>query len=229
MKSANVHDGGKPSKQQHEARRPSSSPTRLPSSAVPPIGAEVEQGRWASCEASALPEAPVAERRRPEPTHPDEPRTGVVRRMSVRSIERESGVTRRPSSRAESVGKRRAKVPDESRSSASPADWRCLEWGQAPKERRPKRNSKVTIVQLSSGGNLVRQNGPAAWLPDAGDFVHRMSRLVAQGLGFDRCLSVCLRSSSAALSITEAGDGQVVAVSGPLASMTHVLRRAGLE
>jgi hypothetical protein len=227
MKSAKAKGGGTSSKQPHEARRPGESHTRLASTAVPPIGSEVQQGHWARCEESSPPQAPVAERRRPEPVRPDEPRTGVVRRMNVGARERESGLIRRPPSRAESAGKLHADAVH-ARSTANAADWRCLEWGQAPKERRLKRNSKVTIVQLSSG-DLVRQNGPDEWLPEAGDFVHRMSRLIAQGLGFDRCRSVCLRSPSAALSITEAGNAKVMAVSGPLASMSHVLRRAGLE
>jgi hypothetical protein len=229
MKSANATSGGTPSKQPHEARRPSESHTRLPDASAPTIGTEVKQGLWARCEESTPPEAPVAERRRSEPASPDEPRTGVVRRMNVGTSERQSGLIRRPTGRAESAGKLRSDATHESRSAGTSADWRCLEWDRAPKERRPKRNSKVTIVQLSSSGDLVRQNGPDEWLPQAGDFVHRMSRLVAQGLGFHRCHSVCLRSSSAALTITEAGDAKVMVVSGPLASMSRVLRRAGLE
>lgn len=228
MKSANVTFGGTPSKNQHEAGRPSESHSRLTSAVPARVGAEVQRGRWARCEDAALPEAPSAEPRPRALARPEEPRTGVVRRMNVRSRERESGLIRRPPSRAESVGPLPAEVA-RAREAGTPADWRCLEWGQASKERRPKRNSKVTIVQLSNGGDLVRQNGPDTWLPEAGDFVHRMSQLVAQGLGFERCRSVCLRSPSAALSVTLAGDSKVVAVSGPLTSMTHVLRRAGLE
>jgi hypothetical protein len=87
----------------------------------------------------------------------------------------------------------------------------------------------VTIVQLSKNGDLLRQNGPDAWLPEAGDFVQRMSRLLAQGLGFRRCRSVCLKGASAVLAVTEAGDSHVVAVSGPVRSLGNVLRRAGLE
>jgi hypothetical protein len=83
-------------------------------------------------------------------------------------------------------------------------------------------------VQLSSGGDLVRQNGPDAWLPEAGDFMHRMAGLVAQGLGFDQCRSLCLKSPNAVLTVAEAGPN-VVAVTGPVGSMTNVLRRAGLE
>jgi hypothetical protein len=229
MKSANAKSGGTPSKQPHEARRPSESHTRLSDAAVPPASTEIQQGRWARCEEGTPPEALVAEQRRSEPVRPDEPLTGVVRRMNARTSERRSGLIRRSSSRAESAGTLRADAPHDARSAAPSADWRCLEWDRAPKERRPKRNSKVTIVQLSNGGDLVRQNGPDEWLPEAGDFVHRMSQLVAQGLGFQRCRSVCLRSSSAALTITEAGNAKVMAVSGPLASMSHVLRRAGLE
>ncbi|HTV23660.1 MAG TPA: hypothetical protein VMG12_33450, partial [Polyangiaceae bacterium] len=120
---------------------------------------------------------------------------------------------------------------ERARSEAAPgsSEWRCLEeWGQPSKERR-MRSSKVTIVQLSKNGDLVRQNGPDAWLPEAGDFIQRMSRLLAHGLGFERCRSLCLKGASSVLTITEAGDTKVVAVSGPARSMANVLRRAGLE
>jgi hypothetical protein len=108
--------------------------------------------------------------------------------------------------------------------------WRCLEaWTQPSKERRQQRDAKVTIVQLSTNGDLIRQNGPDTWLPEAGDFVQRMSRLLAQGLGFERCRSVCLKGASSVLTVTEAGETNVVAVTGPVRSMANVLRRAGLE
>jgi len=112
----------------------------------------------------------------------------------------------------------------------SSSEWRCLEtWSQPIKQRRQRRNAKVTIVQLSKHGDLIRQNGPDAWLPEASDFVQRMSGLLAQGLGFERCRSVCLKGASSVLQVTEAGDTHVVAVSGPARSMANVLRRAGLE
>jgi hypothetical protein len=107
--------------------------------------------------------------------------------------------------------------------------WRCLEWGQPSREERPRRNPKVTIVQLSANGELVRQNGPEEWLPEAGDFMHRMSALVARGLGFERCRSICLKSPSAALAVSEAAEGKTMVVSGPHRSLANVLRRAGLE
>lgn len=91
------------------------------------------------------------------------------------------------------------------------------------------RNTKVTIAQLSRNGDLIRQNGPDVWLPEAADFVQRMSRLLAQGLGFERCRSVCLKGSSSVLTVTEAGDTKVVAVTGPVRSMAKVLERAGIE
>ena len=53
--------------------------------------------------------------------------------------------------------------------------------------------------------------------------------LLAQGLGFERCRSVCLKGASSALTVTEAGDTKVVVVNGPVRSMANVLRRAGLE
>jgi len=56
-----------------------------------------------------------------------------------------------------------------------------------------------------------------------------MALLVAQGLGFDRCPSVCLRSATGVVSVSEAGPANIVGVSGPIRQMSNVLRRAGLE
>jgi hypothetical protein len=78
-------------------------------------------------------------------------------------------------------------------------------------------------------GRLIRQTGESSWLPEAGDFVHRMALLVAQGLGYDRCRGVCLRNQTAVLSVVEAGPTKVVAVAGPASQMPNVLRRMGLE
>jgi hypothetical protein len=218
MKSANFTFGGKPSK---KLRDTGPNDTRSASARTWRESVELERGRWASCGEIAPPQAPIAAR---EAARPEEPRTGVVRRMHVAPSQLESG----PLPSREPSGKLRVARPHEDSSGSPTSNWRCLEWGQSSQERRPRRDSKVTIVQLSPGGDLLRQNGPATWLPDAGDFVHRMSRLVAQGLGFDRCRALYLRSSNAVLTVAEAGD-QVIAVSGPVRSMTNVLRRAGLE
>jgi hypothetical protein len=163
----------------------------------------MERGRWGRCE-DDTPEPPAPA---PVSRGAEEPRTGVVRRLNP------------PRERS-----REAQRTNDS------GDWRCLEaWSQPSKVRRSRRNAKVTIVQLSKNGDLIRQNGPDAWLPEAGDFVQRMSRLLAQSLGFERCRSLCLKGQSSALSITEAGDSKIVAVSGPSSSMANVLRRAGIE
>jgi hypothetical protein len=240
MKSSPLSFGGAPAKQQQRQHGPSQSQTRVSASA----DAGVERGRWASCEGTAVPEAPVvrarqadptpaartrSERRAEVPASADEPRTGVVRRVDFTSGERGASARSAPASGRRQQQPSSLGAPGSSELTAgSSGDWSCLEWGRPAKERRGKRNSKVTIVQLSSGGDLVRQNGPDAWLPEAGDFMHRMAGLVAQGLGFEQCRSLCLKSASAVLTVAEAGPN-VVAVSGPVGSMTNVLRRAGLE
>jgi hypothetical protein len=176
---------------------------------------------WGRCEEEAPAPAPPAPA---QSASKEEPRTGVVRRFSLRS--RASLPAARPAP-SPIEGREHAR---ESQPAGSPGEWRCLEaWSQPSKERRQRRSAKVTIVQLSMNGDLIRQNGPDAWLPEAGDFVQRMSRLLAQGLGFERCRSVCLKSASSVLGVTEAGENRVVAVTGPVRSMTNVLRRAGLE
>jgi len=110
--------------------------------------------------------------------------------------------------------------------------WSCLEWkapAKRPRRSRPEATSaKVTIVQLSIEGDLLRQNGPDGWLPEAGDFMHRMSTLLARSLGFDECRSLCLRNENAVLAVSSVGSSKVVAVSGPARSMANVLRRVGL-
>jgi hypothetical protein len=150
------------------------------------------------------------------------------RAASAEVPERESGLLERTAAPSGANGKARAGRPSENLGGGVDG-WRCLTWDRTKQERRVTSRSKVTIVQLSQSGDLVRQNGPDAWLPDAGDFVHRMARLVAHGLGFERCRSLCLRGQQTVLAVSEAGDKRLVAVSGPLRSMTNVLRRAGLE
>jgi hypothetical protein len=207
MKSADFKLAGMPSERNERARRPGESQVR-----------------------------PQLRHARPSAS-PDEPSTGVVRRVEParavsvpapaprqqhgRSLNGDSQILRREDGKGESAARQSA---DE-----DVRAWRCLEWGQPSREERPRRNPKVTIVQLSSSGELVRQNGPEAWLPEAGDFMHRMSALVARGLGFERCRSICLKSPSAALAISETAEGKTMIVSGPHRSLSNVLRRAGLE
>jgi hypothetical protein len=159
----------------------------------------------------------------------EELRTGVVRKVVVPAglspaLPSQSGVGLCSES-SETRGSRDAAREDM-------RAWRCLEWADRPSQRPAKpnsKNSKVSIVQLSMSGRLLRQTGPSQWLPEASDFVHRMALLVAQGLGFDHCRAVCLRNQSAVLSVTEAGPTKIVAVSGPPRQMPNVLRRMGLE
>jgi hypothetical protein len=107
-----------------------------------------------------------------------------------------------------------------------------LEWKAPGKpQRRPRPEpaaAKVTIVQLSGAGELLRQNGPDGWLPEASDFMHRMSTLLARSLGFAECRSLCLRNESAVLAVSSVGSSKVVAVSGPARSMANVLSRVGM-
>ena len=234
MKPANAPSSGAPTAPQARTARSSESHTRFagaPTSSAgvtpsPAASGPIQHARWGRCEEDAMPEAPEAPLSRSSSSS-EEPRTGVVRVMSRR--QGQSGA-RAVARAAQAPGEPRSERPRSERSSSGPSGWRCLEeWGQPSKERRMRRSSKVTIVQLSRNGDLIRQNGPDAWLPEAGDFMQRMSRLLAQGLGFERCRSLCLKGASSVLTVTEAGDTKVVAVSGPSASMGNVLRRAGLE
>jgi hypothetical protein len=236
MKPANAPSSGAPtapdalnlrsSESQTRFSRARSSSTGAP--APPAASGSSQHAGWGRCEEDAMPEAPEAPLSRASASS-EEPRTGVVRVMGRR--EGQSGaraVERAPA--ALPASEQRPERPRRERSKSSASEWRCLEaWSQPTKERRMRRSSKVTIVQLSRNGDLIRQNGPDAWLPEAGDFMQRMSRLLAQGLGFESCRSLCLRGASSVLTVTEAGDTKVVAVSGPTGSMGNVLRRAGLE
>lgn len=226
MSSTNASPGGTPPAQHARTRRSGESHTRFESPArfesPPAPSAPQQHGGWARCEDDTPPASPAT--RSLERASGEEPRTGVVRRLQFRSGARPACPGHeQPPSRARAEQR-------ETRPERSANDWRCLEeWAQPAKERRARRNAKVTIVQLSQNGELVRQNGPDAWLPEAGDFIQRMSRLLAQGLGFERCRSLCLKGTSSVLTVTEAGATKVVAVSGPVRSMGNVLRRAGLE
>lgn len=199
------HARSRPSGDNQTRSRGAPAPSATPSTAT-------KQGPWGRCEEDTpAPVLPVSAR-----ASAKEPRTGVVRRVAFRA--------------GPAPAQERTEPARESQPARSSSEWRCLEaWNQPSKERRQRRNAKVTIVQLSKNGDLIRQNGPDAWLPEAGDFVQRMSRLLAQGLGFERCRSVCLKGASSVLTVTEAGDTKVVIVNGPARSMANVLRRAGIE
>jgi hypothetical protein len=79
------------------------------------------------------------------------------------------------------------------------------------------------------GVSLLRQRGTEEWLPDSAKFVHRLSQLVAHGLGFERCVEACLRGRDAVLAVSAASSGTIVAVTGPAERFQNVLRRVGLE
>ena len=168
-----------------------------------------------------------------EPATREEPRTGVVRKVDVQPAVGSGKVGRastRPSpSRVVPRGDvgERPSLPAES--SSDSGTWRCLEWGEKSRPRSAKRSSEVSVVQLSTSGKLLRKRGPDEWLPEAGDFVHRMALLVAQGLGFDDCTAVHLRGSANAISVSHAGPAKVVGIAGPLRQLSKVLRRVGLE
>jgi hypothetical protein len=229
MKSANATFGRTLSKKPSDQRAAAESQTRPTSMRSAGDGADVERGHWARCEQGTPPAVQGGELQSREAPSSDEPRTGVIRRADAASTERKSGVVERPVARRPSTGKLRPTRPRGAGNGVRAGDWRCLEWGQPSRQRRMNENPKVTIAQLSQSGELLRQNGPAAWLPEAADFMHRMARLVAQGLGKTSCRSLCLRSTNAVLTVTEASESKVIAVSGPMRSMTNVLRRAGLE
>ena len=137
----------------------------------------------------------------------EEPRTGVVRKLNA------------------AVSSARPRRPSGVRSKR---DWRCLE-PSAPERRPSERPSNVSIAQLSTQGERLRQSGPDEWLPEATEFVHRAALLVAQGLGFDRCRSVCLQSAAGVLSVADAGPASIVGVVGPARLLSSVLRKRGLK
>jgi len=159
-----------------------------------------------------LPEQRPSEERRPR----EEPRTGVVRKVSAQGPEPRS---------APPSAKRRSGMRLAQRNSR---DWRCLEPAQ-PEEHRPRRDSKVSIAQVSLNGECLRQSGPDEWLPEAAEFVHRVALLVAQGLGFERCRSVCLQGPEAVLQVSDAGPSTITGVAGPVRQLSNVLRTRGLK
>ncbi len=165
-----------------------------------------------------------------------EPSTGIVRKVEARArgraVSRErhekkdfaSGIVRRaPALEAHSEA-----ALDEEKSRA----WRCLEWAAVPEKAPPPSEPpapRVSIAQVTTGGDLVRQSGPDEALPETAGFIHRVATLIAQDLGFRRCRALCLRGPETALSVAQAGATKVVAVTGPVSDMGNVLRRMDLE
>jgi len=92
-----------------------------------------------------------------------------------------------------------------------------------------REDPEVTHAHLSARGELLRQRGTEEWLPDSAKFVHRLSQLVAHGLGFERCVEACLRGRNAVLAVSSAASGSIVAVTGPVQRCSNVLRRVGLQ
>jgi hypothetical protein len=237
MKRANLPFGSRKPEREPEARRPGESHTRL-ASARPLDRRAIPQRPAPAAEAGSRRPRYVADS--------EEPRTGVVRRIDVPSTRARpspaaaagagSSVARRADARGPiepASAPKPGAHPRDHRQHGGARDetraWRCLEWGQPAKEPRPRRDPEVSIAQLSATGALLRQNGPDTSLPETGEFMHKMASLIAQGFGYVRCQSVCLKAQGTALSVSEVGGAKVMAVSGPLRSMNNVLRRAGLQ
>jgi hypothetical protein len=145
-----------------------------------------------------------------DPSSPaaEEPSTGVVRRYSVAS---------------------RRRVPKRPRKASSSDGWRCLEWPPAESVRVMSPDPEVSLVQLSDDGELIQQRGSEAWLPEAAEFMARLSQLVARGLGFERCEEACLRGRDAVLCVARPARNHLVAMTGPSRCLSRVLTRVGLE
>jgi len=177
------------------------------------------------------------EQRPSEGRHPrEEPRTGVVRKASAH-LSAQSSAAQASAAQASAVppsavppsavprSKRDSGVRLAQRASSS---WRCLEPAQ-PEEHRSRSGSSVSIAQVSLEGRCLRQSGPDEWLPEAAEFVHRAALLVAQGLGFERCRSVCLQGRETVLSVSDSGPGTITGVTGPARQLANVLRSRGLK
>lgn len=106
--------------------------------------------------------------------------------------------------------------------------WRCLQ-PYPPEQQSPRRDASVSIAQVSLSGARLRQSGPDEWLPEAAEFVHRAALLVAQGLGFERCSSVCLQGPESLLQVSDAGPCTITGVSGPSWQLSNVRRARGLK
>jgi len=137
----------------------------------------------------------------------EEPRTSVVRKVDPRH----AAPSQRPSVAPSTRG------------------WRCLDSAQPAARSASERDPSISIAQVSTNGERVRHSGPDAWLPDAAEFVHRVALLVAHDLGFERCLSVCLRGPTSVLSVSDAGPTTIMSVAGPVAQLSNVLRKRGIK
>jgi hypothetical protein len=134
---------------------------------------------------------------------------------------------------------RKAELPEAGRSSDSgirpslklrrARAWRCLEADPRKPAERPSQQALISTSQLSFQGDRLRHSGPHEWLPDATEFVHRASHLIARGLGFELCRSVCLQGPASVFSVSIAGNNAVVGVTGPARPMSNVLRQRGLR
>jgi hypothetical protein len=151
-------------------------------------------------------EAPARSDQSPSQSPMEEPRTSVVRRVDPR----------RAAARHQSVAPR-------SRA------WRCLESAQPAPRSPSERDPSISIAQVSTNGERLRHSGPDEWLPEAAEFVHRAALLVAHDLGFERCLSVCLRGPTSVLSVSDAGPTTIMSVAGPVAQLSNVLRKRGIK
>ncbi len=170
-----------------------------------------------------------------------EPQTGVVRKavvpeavLSRAVLSEEGGSQPDLSVDGEPRRSRSSRIIAKSRSSASRPSlsgegWRCLDWPEPPQKPAATEPLRASVAQVDMDGRVLRHSGPHAWLPEAGEFVHRLALLVAQGLGFDRCRAATLRGTRSVLSVSEAGPSRIVAVTGPSDLMNNVLEKSGLE
>lgn len=167
----------------------------------------------------------------------EEPRTGVVRKYTAGAA-RESNPAASPEARPITLIRMRHRAgPSAARPSEagvvnrSTVDrgWRCLEWPPQPGDTVERQEREATRAQPSAKGELLQQRGSEEWLPDSAKFVHRLSQLVAHGLGFERCVEACLRGRDAVLAVSSAGSGKIVAATGRVERFQSLLRRVGLE
>lgn len=156
----------------------------------------------------------------------------------LRAVPREADAPARPSqhlgeeprtSVVRKIDPRRAAAAQRQSVAPSARGWRCLESLQPAPRSASERDPSISIAQLSTDGERLRQSGPDEWLPEAAEFVHRAALLVAQDLGFERCLSVCLRGQTSVLSVSDAGPTTIMSVAGPVAQLSNVLRKRGIK
>lgn len=167
----------------------------------------------------------------------EEPRTGVVRKFTAGAA-RGSDPSPSPGARPITLIRARQRADassvrpirsGSSEDSVNDGSWRCLEGPHHDGAAMDRQDSEVTRAQLSARGEVLRQHGTEEWLPDSAKFVHRLSQLVAHGLGFERCVEACLRGRNAVLAVSGTSSGKIVAVTGPVRRFSNVLRRVGLQ